>query len=158
MEELKQIEEKTESISKRRDAASKTLNELLANNVVPLAISMMNVYGLEKLLIITQNKAFEGQKKIDDYRTGTEYYAACVYADGEARDCTLEGGDTVPCRDSYSLGWFGNKDKSVAVMARIGIREFVAQLIREMTKLNDFFEKETSEDEELVNRLKEVIK
>ena len=113
---------------------------------------------MEKLLIITQNKAFEGQKNIDDYREGMEYYAACVYADGEVRDCTLEDGDLVPCKDYYSLGWFGNRNKPVAVMARIGIREFVAELIREMIKLNNDFEKATSEDEELVNRLKEVIK
>lgn len=159
VENLTAIAEKIESISKKREAASKTLNKLLTDDVMPLAIRMMDVYEVDKLVIITQNKAFKGQRKIDDYRDDTEYYAACVYSDGEVRECTIvDRGDIVPCKDSYSLGWFGNRNKPVAVMARIGIREFITELINRMIRLNNDFEKITIEDEEFVNRLKEVIK
>ncbi len=64
VENLTAIAEKIESISKKREAASKTLNELLTDDVMPLVIRMMDVYEVDKLVIITQNKAFKGQRKI----------------------------------------------------------------------------------------------
>ena len=136
----------------RAKKTTTTLTYVIENNIWPILTQMMDNYGVEKIIILTNKPVFTTQTKLED-----GLYATCIYWYGEVRDCCMKYEYIVPKGESYSFGYFNKEGEKKPRLSRFGIREFIIKVVEKMAEMNDENKKIVDKNEELLNRLTSII-